>query len=218
MTVILASGSPRRKELLSRLCVPFRVVPSEADEGPPAAGEEPERYALRLAKAKAADVALRCPGEVILAADTVVALANEILGKPRNHANAVEMLIFLQGKVHLVATGVAVRCGGNEHAGVEVSRVRMRAYSLEEARKYVATGEPMDKAGAYAIQGAGGALVDEFAGCYTAVVGLPLCLARTLLERCKVEIRTDRDICVHAVRHDLQPADGSDPGPVDTWG
>lgn len=183
MTIILASGSPRRRALLERLTVPFEVIPSRVVERAPTPGEASEGYALELATDKADEVAGRFPGRLILAADTVVAIDGLILGKPRDAADARRMLSLLRGRWHEVVTAVVVRqdlvC-----RGAETARVRMRAYSDEEAAAYVETGEPMDKAGSYAVQGLGGDLVAGVRGCYETVVGLPLCLCRDLLLAC----------------------------------
>lgn len=188
--LILASASPRRRELLSRLCVPFTVEPSRVEERDPVPGEDPVSYALELAQEKAAEVALRHPTHPVLAADTVVCLDGLILGKPLNTADAVRILSELRGKTHSVTTAVCVRSGAAERSGTDTSAVTMRDFSDEEIKQYVATGEPMDKAGAYALQGLGGALVEQVAGCYETVVGLPLGLTCRLLSACGI-IRED---------------------------
>jgi septum formation protein len=160
----LASGSPRRRELLGLLGVPFEVAPAAVDE----------RAAPRPALAKAEAVAR--PGQVTLAADTMIELAGERIGKPADAADAVAMLHRLAGRDHVVRTEVALvnAAGRALHFAVR-SRVTMRPAAEGAIRAYVATGEPLDRAGGYAIQGGGGALVRSSAGCYSNVVGLPLC-------------------------------------------
>lgn len=184
MTLLLASGSPRRRELLTRACIPHRVEPSGVEERPPAPEEDPAEYALELAKQKARVVARRWPGQAVLAADTVVAVDGQILGKPRDEADAIRMLTLLNGRSHLVVTGVALRCGPRLLWGTRAATVTMRRTVPQEIAAYVRTGEPSDKAGAYAIQGEGGRLVEAVEGCYHAVVGLPLCLTAELLRQC----------------------------------
>lgn len=151
----------------------FAVRPADLDETPEP-GEEPEPYVLRLARAKARAVA--APGELVLAADTVVVLDGELLGKPSGEEAAVEVLTRLAGREHRVATGVALfeAASGRESAEVVLSDVRMAAMSAEEVRWYAATGEPLDKAGSYAIQGCGSLFVEAVNGNYTNVVGLPV--------------------------------------------
>ena len=184
MTLVLASGSRRRHELLSRLVPDFKVAPSTVVERPPGPDEDPASYALALAKQKAAEVADCYPEVTVLAADTVVAIDGEILGKPQNEADAVRMLWLLRGKSHTVVTGVAVSCRGEQRSGTVAAEVRMRSFSDDEIARYIGSGEPMDKAGAYAVQGLGGSLVSAVVGCYNTVVGLPLCLTRDLLHAC----------------------------------
>ena len=195
MTLVLASASPRRRDLLRELGLKFRVVPSAVVEREPLPGESPEEYAKALAREKATDVAAGHPTAVTLAADTVVAVDGHILGKPRDAGDAERMLRLLAGKTHAVVTAVCVRCGGHEHVEASPARVSMRPFTPEEARAYVATGEPADKAGAYAVQGRGGQLVDAVSGCYNAVVGLPLCLTTDLLRRCGLAVNDHR--CRH---------------------
>lgn len=186
--IVLASASPRRRQLLSRLGVDFTVVPSGVLERGQFPGERPEAYARALARQKARDVAARHPDAVVLAADTVVALHGRSLGKPSNAEDACRMLDLLRGNTHLVLTAVAVRCGEREEVDTGQADVSLRAFSGAEAKAYVSTGEPMDKAGAYAIQGEGGRLIQAVSGCYNAVVGLPLCVTAELLRRCGVEV------------------------------
>ena len=185
--IVLASGSPRRRDLLGRLGIPFEFVPSGVDERPPNPGETPVEYALALARLKAEDVAFRFPDRLILGADTVVAVGDLMLAKPEDEDDAVRMLSLLTGRTHVVVTGVAVR-GPFRAQEAEIAEVTMRPASEIELRAYVATGEPMDKAGAYAIQGHGGKLVESVRGCYDTVVGLPLCVVSRLLDRCGVPV------------------------------
>jgi septum formation protein len=172
--LILASASPRRRELLRALCPDFRVVPSDLDEALAAGPLHEAVAALALDKARA--VAAREGEGVVLGADTIVVIDGEALGKPADADEARAMLRRLRGREHEVVTGVAVveaRSGRAQSAAV-ASRVRMAEYGEAEIEAYVATGEPMDKAGAYAIQGLGGSLVAGLEGSYSNVVGLPL--------------------------------------------
>lgn len=179
--LILASSSPRRIDLLRRLGLRFEVRPGDVEETV-LPGEEPSELVRRLALTKAKQVtASLCggiPGErsVVIGADTVVVLDGRILGKPRSHDEAYRMLKDLEGKTHEVYSGVAVVCadGFYERAVHEVTKVTMRHLTDAEIRAYVATGEPMDKAGAYAVQGKGALLISSISGCYYNVVGLPL--------------------------------------------
>ena len=182
--LILASASPRRRELLAQLGRPFIVVVSGLDEKP-WPREKPASYALRNAAEKARAVAERHPGATILAADTIVVLEDHILEKPTDAAHAAGMLRRLSGRAHEVITGVCVwtpRDGGfREQADAVRTAVRFRALDEAEIAAYVATGEPMDKAGAYAIQGGAGGFVESIDGPYDNVVGLPLETVRRLL-------------------------------------
>lgn len=179
--LVLASASPRRRELLGLLGLAPEVVPPEIDEAV-RAGEAPEAYVERLAQEKAAQVARGLPGALVLAADTTVALGADVLGKPASEAEARHMLGRLSGTWHEVFTGVAV--DGPLRASLVVrTRVEFRPLSAGEIAWYVATGEPMDKAGAYAVQGRAGAFVARLEGSPTNVVGLPLAEAAALLAR-----------------------------------
>ncbi len=180
--IVLASGSPRRRQLLEMLRIPFRVIAPDVDEHVRAA-EPPDHYVTRLSRAKAAAVATRAPGELILAADTTVVLDGEIFGKPASPADAVAMLTRLQGRTHEVMTGVAVMRDGDVAQALDVSRVTFRPMDRAELETYVATGEPLDKAGAYAIQGLGALLIARVDGDVYGVMGLPLGLAVDLLAR-----------------------------------
>lgn len=173
LDLILASASPRRRELLDGLGLAFSVRPVDLDERA-IEGEAARDYVLRLARAKAAAKAEA--NELVLAADTVVVLDQELLGKPADEADAARMLSRLAGREHVVLTGVCLLCGSTQHevSTVEQSRVRMAAISPEEIGWYVRTGEPLDKAGSYAVQGLGALFVEAVFGNYTNVVGLPL--------------------------------------------
>jgi septum formation protein len=176
--LILASGSPRRTDLLRLAGFSFSVVVPTVEEDP-CPGETPEACARRPAEAKAEAVARSAPVDhCVLAADTLVIVEGEVLGKPRDADDAVEMLLRLAGRTHRVLTGFAlVRVRGKRReklGGVEESRVRMVAVSRDEACAYVATGEPMDKAGAYALQGLAGRFVEAVEGSRSNVIGLPL--------------------------------------------
>lgn len=178
---MLASASPRREELLRQLGVPFEVVSSELpEEWPPGA---PRDAVAALALAKARSVRGRVGQAVVLAADTAVVLEGQVFGKPGSPEDARRMLRLLRGREHEVITGVALveAPAGREATAAVVTRVLMRLYSDGEIEAYVRSGEPFDKAGAYAVQTAGGALVEEVLGCYTNVVGLPLATTRRLL-------------------------------------
>jgi septum formation protein len=166
---VLASGSPRRRELLAQLGLLFDVEPAHLDETPKPL-EEPAAYVLRLAGEKAAAVAQRHPHRIVLAADTTVALGKEILGKPRDGAEAAQMLTQLSGRTHEVFTGISAA----GRSRVVRTAVRFRALSPAEIAWYVGTGEPLDKAGAYAVQGRAGAFVEALDGSPTNVIGLPL--------------------------------------------
>ena len=180
--IVLASSSPRRKQLLEMLHIPFRVIPPDVDEHV-RPGEEPGHYVTRLSRAKAEAVVPRAPGEVILAADTTVVLDGAIFEKPTSPAHAVEMLTRLQGRTHEVMTAVAVARDKDVAQALDVSRVTFRPADRATLEAYVATGEPMDKAGAYAIQGLGAPLIDRVEGDFFGVMGLPLRLALDLLAR-----------------------------------
>jgi septum formation protein len=188
--LILASGSPRRQALLAALGVEFTVDTADVDETP-APGEAPEELVCRLCRAKAQAVAARRPDAAILAADTVVALEGVILGKPAGAAEALEMLRALRGRTHQVYTAVCVAAGGKLSTRLSVSHVTLRAYDEEELGAYVDSGDPLDKAGAYAIQHASFAPVARWEGCYPSIMGLPLKLAAELLVEAGIACRTD---------------------------
>lgn len=180
-TLYLASGSPRRRELLAQIGVPFTPLAASIDETPEP-GEAPRRYVERLAQGKAqAGVALLQHPGVVLGADTAVVLGGRILGKPENAEGAVAMLLALGGHEHQVLTAVAVTDGTRLLTRCVASRVRFRPIQADEAQAYWASGEPADKAGAYAIQGLGAVFVTGIDGSYSSVVGLPLCETAYLL-------------------------------------
>jgi septum formation protein len=184
--LILASASPRRAELLRAAGIVFEAVPVDIDETPLPA-ELPEAHVRRLAEEKALAGARRRPGTTVLGADTVVVVDNRILGKPRDAGDAAAMLRTLSGREHLVMTGVSViresagqGPGGSTH--VEYTKVQFSPLSEEEISWYVTSGEPMDKAGAYAIQGLASRFVDRIDGSYSNVVGLPVALVYRLVK------------------------------------
>ena len=180
--LILASASPRRRELLETLSLPFSVMPAHVDERHHAA-EPPELYVARLARTKADHLARQFPSTWVLGADTVVVLDGRILGKPADAAAAHIMLSSLSGREHTVMTGLAVvRLDmGITQGDVVSTRVRFHDLHATDIEAYIATGEPFDKAGAYAVQGRGGQFVTALEGCYNNVVGLPLQRATALL-------------------------------------
>ncbi|HUI76070.1 MAG TPA: Maf family protein, partial [Candidatus Acidoferrum sp.] len=185
MKLILASASPRRAEVLRDAGFAFTVLSSAVDETP-MPGESPQDLVQRLAVAKAELVAARAVGPaIVIAADTVVTLEGAILGKPRTTEDARQMLEQLSGRTHSVFTGVSlIRLPDAERRQfVEVTQVHLASVSSEEVTRYLASGEPFDKAGAYAIQGRAGRFIPRIEGCYFNVVGLPLAhLCRTLVE------------------------------------
>lgn len=193
--IVLASGSPRRKEMLEGLGIAFTVCADNGEEPLPELRESPADYALRAAQEKARAVAEQEPEAVVLAADTVVVLDGEIMGKPENQKQALMMLTRLTGladdfeyRTHSVITGVCLMLPSDgfamEESIVVESEVVMRRRPMTALEAYVATGEPMDKAGGYAIQGQGGFLVATVNGSYTNVVGLPLCeLVEVMLDQ-----------------------------------
>ncbi|MDY7225233.1 Maf family protein [Hyalangium rubrum] len=185
-SLVLASASPRRKDLLSQLGLRFIVSAADLDETP-LEGEPADTYVLRLAQAKARAVAARFPAAWVLAADTTVALGPELLGKPKDGAEAREMLSRLSGRTHNVYTGVAL-VGRTEASTVVRSGVTFRTLTPGEIDWYVGTGEPLDKAGAYAVQGRGGFLVASVEGSPTNVIGLPLGETLELLTRAGVPL------------------------------
>ena len=190
MQIILASQSPRRRELLTQMGLSDFIIR-------PAQGEEiidpalsPNELVKTLSAQKAAEVAQTAPEALIIAADTVVTADGRVLGKPRDEEDAVAMLRFLSGRTHTVYTGVTVCRGANSLSHAEATQVRFRPLSDEEIAAYVATGEPMDKAGAYGIQGIGALLVEGIEGDYFNVVGLPVCRLGQMLREFGVDVLT----------------------------
>ena len=175
--ILLASASPRRRELLALLGVRFDVVVPDVDETP-LPDEPPRAFAERMARDKAAAVA---SSGVVVAADTVVVLGGRILGKPADAADARAMLAALSGRTHRVLTGVCVRRNERAHVFSVATEVEFRPLCEEEISAYVDSGEPMDKAGAYAVQGGASSMVRALRGSYSNVVGLPLCELRQAL-------------------------------------
>ncbi len=188
--LILASGSPRRRALLAALGLTFTVDSADVDEVP-LPGETPDALVCRLCRAKAEAVAHRRPGAVVLAADTVVVLDGAPLGKPADSEEAAAMLRALRDRTHQVYTAVCVAGDGGLAARLCVCDVTMRAYSDAEIAAYVATGDPLDKAGAYAIQHPAFAPVARWEGCYAGIMGLPLRLAADLLGAAGVTVPAD---------------------------
>jgi septum formation protein len=191
--LVLASASPRRRELLTQAGFTFQVHPANIPEDP-YPNEDPIAYVTRLAREKAEAVyneitnapaseqRASAPPQVVLGADTTVTLDNHILGKPENPADAARMLRLLSGRTHRVITGVALVSAASTEVAAEVTAVRFLALSDQEIDDYIVTGEPMDKAGAYAIQGRAARWIPRIDGCYFNVVGLPIALVSALLE------------------------------------
>ena len=178
--LVLASASPRRQELLRNAGISFEVQPSDIPEDP-LPGEGARECAERLAREKALAVARNRPNDTVLGADTVVVIDGQILGKPTNAADAMRMLRMLSGRVHQVITGVCFVAGGRWSVVSETTLVTMAEIPEREIAEYVATGEPMDKAGAYAIQGIASRWIPRIEGDYGNVVGLPVALVWRML-------------------------------------
>lgn len=196
--IVLASGSPRRRELLAAMGVAFELLTSDVDETVDGY-DGPEDFALQLARRKARVVADRVAaaggmGALVIGGDTVVELDGQIFGKPADAAAAVATLRRLSGRAHRVVTGLAVvdTATGLLHEGAATSVVRMRPYTADEISAYVASGEPFDKAGAYAIQGLGGRLVAGVDGELDTVIGLPTATLRRLLDAFGAEVPASR--------------------------
>jgi len=184
--LVLASASPRRRELLAQVGYSFTVHPAHVTEDP-RPGEAPVAYVTRLAREKAEAVFAELSAQTsaplqVVGADTTVTVDNRILAKPEDPADAVRMLRLLSGRSHHVVTGVAVVTAERAEVAAEVTAVRFLSLSEAEIQSYVATGEPMDKAGAYAIQGRAARWIPRIEGCYFNVVGLPLALVAAMLE------------------------------------
>ena len=184
MRLILASSSPRRKELLEQIGLRFEVVPGGVEEKIKD-GENPVEHVLRLAEEKALDVANGLKNSCVIAADTIVLVDGEILGKPAREQEAYQMLLKLSGKEHRVITGFCILNTGNGESVKESveTTVTFKELTEEEIRGYIKTKEPFDKAGGYAIQGKGSFMIREIKGSYTNVIGLPICEVVEALER-----------------------------------
>ena len=176
--LILASSSPRRRELMGYTGIPFEVITAEAEETKKG---DPRALVMENARRKARAVADTHPGRTVLGADTVVYLEGKVLGKPRDHADAKRMIAQLSGAWHTVYTGVCVISPQGEDVRCDESRVRFVRLTEEEIERYAASQEPMDKAGAYALQGKGGMFVSRIEGSYSNVIGLPMALVREML-------------------------------------
>ncbi len=194
--LVLASASPRRKDLLSSLCLEFEVIPCVDEEPDPDPGELPYEYARRVSALKAKKVSRKRPKAVTLAADTIVVIDGQILGKPQGINDAVSMLTRLSGRWHTVYTAGMILWPQRriEESFLQESKVHILSQPQEVLRAYAGTGEPLDKAGSYAIQGIGAFMVDEIRGSYTNVVGLPLEKVVSILLR----------IGALRIRHDIQ--------------
>ncbi|HEY4733051.1 MAG: Maf family protein [Gemmatimonadaceae bacterium] len=186
--VVLASASPRRRQLLDLIGIAHEVRPADIDETM-RPREAPRRHAERLAREKATKIATRDPDLITIGADTVVVINRKVLGKPRDRAEAVRMLSELSGREHTVITAVAVARGKKLRSAIEEVRVKFRRLRDDEIEAYVATGEPMDKAGAYGIQGYGATIVECIDGDYFAVMGLPLTRLTALMRDLGVRYR-----------------------------
>jgi septum formation protein len=171
--LILASASPRRAELLQNAAIPFVIDPAHVPEEP-MPDERPPDYAQRLAHDKARAVFARHPDDLVLGADTVVVVDEQLLEKPASAEDAARMLAMLSGRTHQVITGVCLMAAGFERTEAEITQVSFTPLTVDDIAAYVQTGEPMDKAGAYAIQGIASRWVQRIAGCYFNVVGLPV--------------------------------------------
>lgn len=189
--IILASNSPRRKDLFSLFDVPFEIIPADINEDV-LPDESPKAYVARLARSKADVIASDHEG-LIIAADTVVVDGEQLLGKPLDGADARQMLVQLRGRTHQVYTGIAIirTSTGETFEDICQTDVPMRTYSDEEIDAYIATGDPMDKAGAYAIQHAGFHPVERLTSCYASVMGFPLCHLFVGLKKLGISIPED---------------------------
>lgn len=190
MKIILASQSPRRQALLQLLDLPFTVQVSQADETMEP-GKDPAQQVARVSQRKAGAIA-REPDWVVIAADTIVVCDGQILGKPTDEANARAMLRLLSGRTHQVMTGLTVLYGDRCHTCTEITDVTFRPLSEREIDRYVRSGEPMDKAGAYGIQGGGALFAEKIHGDYYNVMGLPMCRLVQMLGQTVPELMEDR--------------------------
>ena len=189
MKFVLASQSPRRRELLQSIGLEFDVFPSHVPEEH-SAGESPDEYVTRLSRDKAEAVAVGHPERWVIAADTIVMLGEQLLEKPADEADARRMLSLIAGHTHFVHTGVTLQCAAKNYLETRVaqSEVRMLPLTGSEVAWYAATGEPLDKAGAYAVQGIGAMFIDSIHGSYTNVVGLPLALLFEMFKRAGIDV------------------------------
>jgi septum formation protein len=195
MRFILASSSPRRRELLTSIGIPFDVVPSHVpEEHQP--GEAPEEYVARLSRDKANAIAAKHPSQWVIAADTTVLLGDQLLEKPADPPDAARMLSLIAGKTHTVYTGVTLQHLDQQYCETRVaeSEVRMLPLSPRDIEWYVATGEPLDKAGAYAVQGIGAMFIDSIHGSYTNVVGLPLATLFQMMRKVGIDPLKDQEL------------------------
>jgi len=190
--LILASSSPRRRELLASIGFGFDVIPSDVEEVR-RHGENVAEYVLRLAREKAESVAAQYPDRWVIAADTVVWIDGEVLEKPSDEAHAVAMLSRIAGRQHTVYTAVAIRHHASDYAdsGLADTRVTMSPMTTHEMEWYAATGEPLDKAGSYAVQGIGAMFIEAIDGSYTNVVGLPLSLLVDMMRKAGIDPLTE---------------------------
>ncbi len=188
--LILASSSPRRRELLALTGLSFQVQAARVDETV-MEGEPPSQVALRLARAKALAVAALHPSALVIGCDTLVALDGEVLGKPADEAEARQMLLRLRNRSHIVYSGIAVARNREAAAELATTIVHMRGYGEEELEPYIRSGDPLDKAGAYGIQHPSFHPVASWEGCYTNVMGLPLCHLVRLLRSWSVAVEAD---------------------------
>ena len=186
--VVLASGSPRRRQLLDLIGIAHEVRPSDIDESMKGR-ETPRKHAERLAREKVEAVASKDSNVVTIAADTIVVIDRKVLGKPTSSVDAGSMLSLLNGREHTVITAVAVARGEKVRSAVEEVKVRFRKLTEDEIDAYIATGEPMDKAGAYGIQGFGATIVERIDGDYFAVMGLPLVKVVLLLSEVGIDYK-----------------------------
>jgi septum formation protein len=188
--IILASASPRRSELLKQVGIPFRVQPVSVDENLGKLDGEPAEKAQQLAYMKALQVSKEVGAGIVLGADTIVVLEDEIFGKPIDKADAFSMLSKLSGREHFVITGISLidMESGRSALGYELTKVRFAKLSERDIDAYIRTGEPFGKAGAYAVQGVGALLVEGMEGCYSNVVGLPIMRLRRMLEEFGIRI------------------------------
>ena len=184
--IILASGSPRRHELLKKLCQNFKIQASDAIEVQN--DLEPKILAVENAKLKAQDVSRKNPGAIVIAADTIVVLDGKIFGKPKNPADAEKMLAELAGKCHEVITGLAICADGKIFTDYDVTEVFFGEMTAEEIKNYVATGEPLDKSGSYALQGGATKFIRKIHGDWSNVVGLPVYRLKKLAQSANINL------------------------------